>query len=222
MDQYIASADDLVQLARVALGSSADDVQMLLRRYVKRYQSTFPELAHELTQLLRSAPSRSSPLRQATSPPPVDVDTRLGLLRIAPSPVTPHPPVLSKTTRDALDQLIGERIHSDALVLQDLEPSRSALLVGPPGVGKTLSATWVAEQLALPLLVLDLSAVMNSLLGKTGTNLRLVLDYARVSGLRTPSRRTRRRGQAPRRPRRGWRTQASPSPSCSRRSTAGR
>ena len=179
MDENEHYIDDLIQLARVALGRSPDDVQMLVRRYANRYRTTSPVLARELTQLLRAAPSRSSPLRQATAPPPVDIDTRRDLLRVAPSPVTPHPPVLTKATQAALNQLIGERTHSGALLMQGLEPARSALLIGPPGVGKTLSATWVAEQLALPLLVLDLSAVMNSLLGKTGTNLRLVLDYAR-------------------------------------------
>ena len=179
MDEKEIYIDDLIQLARVALGRSPDDVQMLVRRYAHRYRSNSPELARELTQLLRAAPSGSSPLRQATAPPPVDVDSRLDLLRVTPSPVAQHPPVLGKTTQAALDQLIGERTHRDALRVRGLEPARSALLVGPPGVGKTLSATWLAEQLTLPLLVLDLSAVMNSLLGKTGTNLRLVLDYAR-------------------------------------------
>jgi SpoVK/Ycf46/Vps4 family AAA+-type ATPase len=33
--------------------------------------------------------------------------------------------------------------------------------------------------LSLPLLVLDLSAVMSSLLGRTGVNVRRVLDYAK-------------------------------------------
>jgi SpoVK/Ycf46/Vps4 family AAA+-type ATPase len=60
-----------------------------------------------------------------------------------------------------------------------LDPTRTVLFVGPPGVGKTLSARWIASQLGLKLLILDLSAVMSSFLGRTGNNVRSVLDYAK-------------------------------------------
>lgn len=42
-----------------------------------------------------------------------------------------------------------------------------------------MAARWVAAALGVPLLILDLSAVMSSLLGRTGVNLRYVLDYAK-------------------------------------------
>ncbi|KAG1531821.1 hypothetical protein G6F50_016490 [Rhizopus delemar] len=60
-----------------------------------------------------------------------------------------------------------------------LTPTRSAIFVGPPGVGKTLKARWLAAQLKVPLYVLDLTAVMSSLLGKSGTNLRAAIDFAK-------------------------------------------
>jgi SpoVK/Ycf46/Vps4 family AAA+-type ATPase len=53
------------------------------------------------------------------------------------------------------------------------------LFVGAPGVGKTLAARWLARETHRPLLVLDLASVMNSFLGKTGVNLRLVIDHAK-------------------------------------------
>ena len=62
-----------------------------------------------------------------------------------------------------------------------LSPTRSAIFVGPPGVGKTLTARWLASQLGVPLYVLDLTAVMSSLLGRSGTNLRAALDFAKRS-----------------------------------------
>jgi SpoVK/Ycf46/Vps4 family AAA+-type ATPase len=61
-----------------------------------------------------------------------------------------------------------------------MDSVRSILLAGPPGVGKTMTASWVASVLGLPLLTLDLSTVMSSFLGKTGNNIRAVLDYAKT------------------------------------------
>ena len=60
-----------------------------------------------------------------------------------------------------------------------MDPTRSALFTGPPGVGKTLAAKWMARELGQPLAILDLSAVMSSFLGRTGSNVRAVLDFAR-------------------------------------------
>ena len=58
-------------------------------------------------------------------------------------------------------------------------PTRSLLFYGPPGTGKTLAATWLAQKLQVPLFILGLSAVMSSFLGRTGNNVRTVLDYSR-------------------------------------------
>ncbi|MDN3612622.1 AAA family ATPase [Vibrio ostreicida] len=41
-----------------------------------------------------------------------------------------------------------------------------------------MSARWLANQLDLPLLILDLATVMSSFLGKTGSNVRAVLEHA--------------------------------------------
>ena len=92
---------------------------------------------------------------------------------------TTDAPLLSGDVEDSLGQLIAERRQSDRLQAMGLTPTRSAIFVGPPGVGKTLTARWLAAQLKVPLYVLDLTAVMSSLLGKSGTNLRAAIDFAK-------------------------------------------
>jgi hypothetical protein len=175
-------AEDIFHLARLALAGRPQDVQLHVRRLARRYKAALPGLSERLTALLRETPSRSSPLRGKTGAPtlPVDMDSRLELLRVEPVPQVDVEPVFHPDVHGRLDQVIRERRERDALHAEGLEPTRSVLLTGPPGVGKTLAARWIARELGLPLLVLDLSAVMSSFLGRTGNNLRYVLDYAKT------------------------------------------
>ncbi|MER7702295.1 ATP-binding protein [Kitasatospora sp. NPDC097605] len=173
---------DIVQLARVAMAGRSQDVQTLLQRMARRYQSSNSSLAESLRALLRTAPSLDSPMRSHGNalPVPLDGDSRLPLIRadqVGPA----HPPVLVDAVRDQLHQLREEHTHRDRLARSGLMPSRTSLFVGPPGVGKTLAAKWLAAELRRPLLVLDLSSVMSSYLGRTGSNIRKVLDYAKSS-----------------------------------------
>lgn len=171
---------DFMHLARLALTGRSQDVQLLLHRVVKRYRAAAPELADTVAELLREAPTRASPLRrQSEIPLPVDTDTRLQLLRVEDQPAFDHEPVFEAHLGARLAQLINERRNPTALIDVGLHPSKTALFVGPPGVGKTLAARWLAKTLGRPLLILDLAAVMSSYLGRTGGNLRHVLDYAK-------------------------------------------
>jgi SpoVK/Ycf46/Vps4 family AAA+-type ATPase len=173
-------AADFAQLARLALSGRSQDVQLLLQRAVKRYRPQLPDLAEALTALLREAPTRTSPLRgNAEAPMPVDTDTRLQLLRVELRPHLEHEPIFGDELTGRLQVLLRERRSPEALLSMGLEPTKTVLFTGPPGVGKTLAARWLARELGRPLLTLDLAAVMSSYLGRTGGNLRYVLDYAK-------------------------------------------
>jgi SpoVK/Ycf46/Vps4 family AAA+-type ATPase len=180
-----AKEEEIVQIARLALSGRPQDVQTYIRRLARRYQGELPAIADQLTGLLQEAPTRQSPLRrEATAPVPVDLESRLQLLRIEDTPALDVEPIWEPGVKRSLNQIISERQRSDELSKQGLSPTRSIIFTGPPGVGKTLAARWVARELHRPLLTLDLSAVMSSFLGRTGANVRHVLDYAKsVNGV---------------------------------------
>lgn len=171
---------DFVQLAKIALTANEHDVQLFIRRMARRYRESAPELAAGLVSLMQSSPTRMSPLRKEGPPAvPVDNDSRLQLLRIEESPHLDIEPVYPAEVESVLRLMVRERAEVDRLTDAGLEPTRTLLFTGAPGVGKSLAARWLARELGIPLLVLDLSAVMSSFLGRTGNNLRQVMEYAK-------------------------------------------
>jgi len=173
-------SSNFVHLARLALAGRQQDVHLHVRRVAKRVRETDPRLSEALMALLREAPTRSSPLRRdAATAMPVDLDSRLQLVRIEEVKALDVEPVFERELCVGLEQLVAERRDKKRLEAAGLDPSRTALFVGRPGVGKSLAARWLARELGVPLLVLDLAAVMSSFLGRTGNNLRFVLDYAK-------------------------------------------
>jgi SpoVK/Ycf46/Vps4 family AAA+-type ATPase len=170
-----------VHLARLALAGRTNDVELLSKRMLTRLSDTRPDLSDQIKKVLSENATASEIARgkAASVPLPVDLDSRLELLKRESAPTVNVHPIWAPEVRTELEALLAERERADELSLAGLAPSRSVLLVGPPGLGKTLAARWLAQQLNRPLLTLDLSSVMSSFLGKTGSNIRVVLDYAR-------------------------------------------
>jgi len=170
----------LVHIARIALTGRAQDVQAYLRKSLRSLRVSMPGTADELAQLLAASPSAESPLRYATTTmSPVDGDSRLSLVKHEVFDTFGAEPILSPSLGRQLDQIVSERSHLHKLERQGLAPTRSLLFTGAPGVGKTFTARWLAWKLQRPLITLDLATVMSSYLGKTGSNIRAVLDYAK-------------------------------------------
>ena len=182
VDEKSTVEDTLVHLARLSLSGREQDVALYMQRLARKMRATNPAVADELIAVLRDTPTRSSPLRRETAVAvPVDTDSRLELVRVEHPQRHEYAPILSKDLTTRVQLIVDERTQRATLAEAGLSPTRTALLTGPPGVGKTLVARWLAAQLRVPLLVLDLSAVMSSFLGRTGVNLRHVLDYAKAT-----------------------------------------
>ncbi|PSV88401.1 AAA family ATPase [Photobacterium iliopiscarium] len=170
--------DDKIILGLVdaALRGDKNTAQMAVRKMASKIRLSNATLYEQLTQKLNSDALRSADIKRA--PLPVDSDSRQSLVRVEESTILSKPPVYSDSVYNSLEQVLLERKYVDALLSEGLLPTKSLIFQGPPGVGKTMSARWIANELGLPLLVLDLATVMSSFLGKTGSNVRAVLEHA--------------------------------------------
>ena len=84
--------------------------------------------------------------------------------------------VLEPDTRTRLDRLLREQRSKAKIQKHGLVARRKLLLVGPPGSGKTMTASALAGELHLPLYVILLHGLITKFMGETAAKLRLVFD----------------------------------------------
>jgi SpoVK/Ycf46/Vps4 family AAA+-type ATPase len=168
----------LPKLTDAALSSDRGSLESVCMMIIRLIRAEYPDLAGELSQSLAKSPTRTIRGSQY-DPIPADHDEGLALLKLDDR--NWDIPFMATPVHDRIQRFVRERKESATLLQRGITPPRSLLLTGPPGTGKTVTARWIASDLSLPLFVLDLANVISSFLGKTGSNLRRSLDYARAS-----------------------------------------
>lgn len=172
----------ILDLVRLGLAGDGPSIKQLGRKLLGRRKgpSHSEAFRENLGRMLLAEPD-SSALRGVAAPPmPIESESKIPLAFVEKSPETQRP-VLDSDSAAALSALLAERNAVTRLLDAGLEPTKTVLIAGPPGVGKSMTARYLAFELGLPLLTVELAALMSSFLGKTGQNLRQLLDHARQS-----------------------------------------
>ena len=89
--------------------------------------------------------------------------------------------VLPPKLTERLKRVLVEQRQRKRLLDNGLQPRRKLLFVGPPGTGKTMSASALAGELHLPLFTIMLEGLITKFMGETAAKLRLVFDAIRQS-----------------------------------------
>lgn len=134
-------------------------------------------LAQDLQALVDDAKGHKTLEVRPRSVPIVRPDSDLAGLVTATFPRTRlSDMVLADVPRRRLNRVLHEYREAARLLVRGLSPRRKLLLVGPPGSGKTMTASAMAGELSLPLLAVQLHALISRFMGETAAKLHLVFD----------------------------------------------
>ncbi len=114
----------------------------------------------------------------AETHPPVDRETGARLCTIDFDDGSFKAPILGTNVELAIKGLIEEWQNVATLKKVGIEPTRTLLIYGPPGSGKTITAHYVASSLSLPLVTARIDGLISSFLGKTARNIAHLFDFA--------------------------------------------
>lgn len=84
--------------------------------------------------------------------------------------------VLDAQASEQLRRIMKEQRLFARIREHGLSPRRKLLLVGPPGTGKTMTASALAGELGVPLFLVRLDALITKFMGETAAKLRQVFD----------------------------------------------
>lgn len=137
------------------------------------------KLAEELRDLIDQAKARMSTGR-STRPIPIARPTGdlAGLLDASYPTILLKDMVLGERLKEQMARTVREHRQYEKIRAHGLSPRRKLLLIGPPGTGKTMTASAIAGELGLPLFRVKLDALITKFLGETAAKLRLVFDAA--------------------------------------------
>lgn len=84
--------------------------------------------------------------------------------------------IVPSDLENQIRRVIREQRHAGQILKHGLAPRRKLLLVGPPGTGKTMTASVLACELGIPLFLVRLDGLITKFMGETAAKLRQIFD----------------------------------------------
>ncbi len=171
-----ASADHIKALVRAhASGDEAGFYSVALQMAASAARHGQNRFADDLKNLIDAAKAERIP--RVTPTPVIQPRGELADLVTADYPdVRLSDMTVNAATRARLDQVLHEQRQRDLLESHGFAPIHRLLLTGPPGTGKSMTASVLAAELSLPLFTIRLDALISKYMGETSAKLRVIFD----------------------------------------------
>lgn len=139
-----------------------------------------PKLAEEIRDLINEARRKShlTPTLQKVHSLSVPQGEASELLEPVETHLRLSDLVLEDSLRDRVGRIVMEQQNLSRLKEKNLTPRQRLLFTGPPGCGKTITASALANELRLPLFVVRLDSLISRYLGESLSKLRLIFEAA--------------------------------------------
>jgi len=85
--------------------------------------------------------------------------------------------IAPKELRNRIQRVLDEFVQKSKLTKYGMTNRRKILLSGPPGTGKTFTASIVAKELNLPFYVILMDKITTKYMGETAAKLRQIFDF---------------------------------------------
>jgi len=135
-------------------------------------------LAHEIKQLVDAAKQRKSTPKSVQSIFHVaqPQGEAAELLELVHAGWKVADLILPPPLKGRIERIVEEQQNLSRLKEHGLQPRQRLLFTGPPGCGKTMTASALAGELALPLFVVRLDSLITRYLGDSLSKLRLIFE----------------------------------------------
>jgi SpoVK/Ycf46/Vps4 family AAA+-type ATPase len=137
------------------------------------------KIAQQLKELIDEAKRRNNSTAQTRPGQVIVLEPRgelANLLSVQTPDIRLSEMALPDMLADRLKRVLLEQRQQKRLREHGLEPRRKLLLVGPPGSGKTMTASALAGELHLPLFTIMLEGLITKFMGETAAKLKVVFD----------------------------------------------
>lgn len=134
--------------------------------------------AQELTELVSEARNRTFEIAKGVMAVPIAQPRGelANLLSVRYPETQLNSMVLTRSLQIRLSRIIREQNQDHKLRAHNLAARRKLLFIGPPGTGKTMTASAIAGELRLPLFTILLEGLITKFMGETAGKLRVVFD----------------------------------------------
>jgi SpoVK/Ycf46/Vps4 family AAA+-type ATPase len=132
------------------------------------------KFADEVKNLVNNA--KSGRLKKQTIPFNRPSDELRGLLSVVYPEKRLSDIILTEPLQKKIKRILLEYPHIERIEQHGLIPTRQLILIGPPGTGKTMTASVLAGELGLPLFQVRLDGLISRYMGETASKLRLIFD----------------------------------------------